>query len=206
MANHRKAETASRLKKFYSTMSNAIKLAELEEGRQTYEMDELLGRGEDAVEAFNSTGILKHLSISKIDYLTADNNYFKDLELYGDEEQFVLNKPIFYLNDGSLVCVDDYPSWIVYDVNGEKGPNKSGRDIFDFHILIDNDFGSTGMEDKVGHFNTYLGGDQILSIVAFKSVYKTRSDIIEQCKNGGACAYLIQSDGWEIKDDYPFRL
>ena len=38
MANHKRTETASKLKKFYSTMLNATKLAELEEGKQTYEM------------------------------------------------------------------------------------------------------------------------------------------------------------------------
>ena len=79
---------------------------------------------------------MKSLSISKIDYLTPDNNYFKNLELYGDEEQIVLNKPVFYLNDDSLFFIDDNPYWILYDVNEEKRPNKSVHYIFCFYIKV----------------------------------------------------------------------
>ena len=39
MANHKRTETASKLKKFYATMSEAIKLSEIENGLQTYEWE-----------------------------------------------------------------------------------------------------------------------------------------------------------------------
>ena len=37
MANHKKTETAAKLKKFYSTMSNNIALQEIQSGLKTYE-------------------------------------------------------------------------------------------------------------------------------------------------------------------------
>ena len=39
MANHRKIEFSARLKKFYSTMNNAVKLAETEWGLTVYDWD-----------------------------------------------------------------------------------------------------------------------------------------------------------------------
>ena len=47
MANHKRTETASKLKKFYSTMSEAIKLSEIENGLQTYEWEVIIAVEKD---------------------------------------------------------------------------------------------------------------------------------------------------------------
>ena len=107
----------------------------------------------------------------------------------------------FYLNDGVLVYftasqnlerTDGHRKFAVLyiDINGQKGPNKSGRDIFEFDYMID------GLYPELnGKLNPRFG-------------HKTREDILtDNCNknvSGLGCAALIMKDGWQIKDDYPW--
>ena len=91
-----------------------------------------------------------------------------------------------YLNDGSYFycnkgdCID-----FVFDVNGEKPPNQRGRDIFVFLYCISNP-------------------DNIISRVGW--IY-SRSSALTYCKDDAStCSTLLMIDGWEFKNDYPYRL
>ena len=69
------------------------------------------------------------------------------------------------------------------DVNGKKGPNVFGRDLFMAQIT-----------SQTGRFEWY-------------GQSKSRSELIDSCKTKNYdCGALIQSDGWEIKKDYPIKI
>lgn len=77
---------------------------------------------------------------------------------------------------------------LTVDINGVKGPNRLGRDGFVFYL-----------DTKKDKLIPYAFG-------------QSRTTLLKDCtKNGDwmyydgmACAFLIMSDGWQIKDDYPW--
>ena len=206
MANHKRTETASKLKKFYSTMLNATKLAELEEGKQTYEMSFSCGDYESKKKELENSGILNKIVISKEELMSDNLSYYEKIDI--PYKELSSDSPIYYLNDGSLFFIDDCNPNIAYDVNGEKGPNVGGRDIFHFTFLGNTDGEFPGLEDKIPHFNTYPGGWDILQTGRdIQQNLYARDNLIEECKTHFYyCTLLIQSDGWEIKDDYPLKI
>ena len=203
MANHKRTETASKLKKFYSTMSNAVKLSETENGIPSYEWglscsDE--GENHQDIEKY----LLKYISYSKYEKIQSDDDIYNGLGgwIEGDPELGYK----YYLNDGSMFFTGDCSYMIYYDVNGDKGPNQSGRDIFMLYILYSDDR-QPKLAQEVPHFNT-KDGSPIPWEEGYES-YFTRDYILSHTCNGqnsSTCSTLIEMDGWEIKDDYPFRL
>ena len=112
------------------------------------------------------------------------------------------NSPIVYLNDGSLFFIDECYDTLLYDVNGERGPNKSGRDMFAFFIVSVSD-GDELVSNPLPHFNTLRSYDYIDKTTVFSPEIEEAK---KQCALGSLCTYLIQLDGWEFKDDYPIKL
>ncbi len=207
MANHKKTETAAKLKKFYANLSNAIKLAETEWGIDTFDFQTGCGytSNKDSFEKY----LAKHISYVKTEKLQSGNDYFNALAdgMYSEFSSY--NQELFtvYLNDGSLYFNDECFDLIVYDVNGEKGPNQYGRDLFYFFILIGAD-----NEDLIRittpHVNTSWSTITLNSDGTNYYSY-TREEKKERCKNketGDGCSALLEADGWEFKNDYPFRL
>ena len=205
MANHKKTETSARLKKFYANMSNAVKLAETEWGTDTtgfkYGNCNYSGNKQ-----FFENYLSKYLNYVRTDELKSGNTYYDSLSdgLYSGFEG--LNPQLFvvYLGDGSLFFNDECPESLVYDVNGEKGPNRYGRDIFYFFFLAVNE----NPKLTIPHFNT----DNFMFLVnSDGSIYPsyTREEKKENCKNKtqiSSCTSLIEMDGWEFKEDYPYKL
>ena len=105
MENHRKIETAARVKKFYSNISNMINLIKVDNG----------------VEYLRYYG--------DTDYLTSENilkyhSYTKILPHTG-------NSLVLLLNDGSKLTTGFWSTIeFTIDTNGDKKPNKCGYDIF----------------------------------------------------------------------------
>lgn len=84
------------------------------------------------------------------------------------------------------------------DVNGTKGPNVLGKDVFclSFYLIsrprLMFDLPSTISYNEAG-------------ITGVKIKPYTRDDLIQNCKNVGEyCGYLLQSDGWKFNYDYPW--
>ncbi len=180
MANHKKVEYAGKLKKFYSNMTNAIKQAEIQQGQSIQEWD------------FNNIDeIIKYISYIKVE--TSTNS----CEPWGCE--------IIYLTDGTIFGYDcssfakNNSICVYFDVNGEKAPNKVGRDIFGFSIPSENEKTLCNQQNNFT-YDDCLGD-------APDDYYK-RESIIERCSAGypGACLHLVMKDGWEFNDDYPVRL
>ena len=99
----------------------------------------------------------------------------------------------FYFADGTYVsiskgnCLD-----IIFDANGDKKPNQEGRDRLRFLFCPT----SVSYWKNAGTFMPYQpvslsGREQLRSSCAETPYY---------------CSALLMLDGWEYKDDYPYRL
>ena len=196
MANHRKTETTAKLKKFYSNLSNAVKLTEIEYGQPVYEFDFTGG-----VHTSETYSILSSI-FSKLsaEYLGTEyaQNRFKDGESYIVYcENVFWNLDSYMLPDGTLLGSESgHDEYLLVDINGEKGPNVCGRDIFGFNIGI-------------GNICSHSKNKSLCFPQKDKNIQTTREELITSCADGQSpvgCTKLIADDGWEIKDDYPIRL
>lgn len=198
-----KQTTVAKLKKSFATMHELILLSEKDNG----EVWEWTFEDNIYDHAFNESDFFKKYfepyikkignygekSVSKEKYslYTLDGNIINTIQSWAvlpDGSSFGLfnnagvdgNKP----GGGSYL-------WIFIDINGKNKPNMLGKDIF--------------IAELVRKKRLIMWGDGV-----------TRDRLINDtngysCKTGtqggfagGFCGALIQADGWEIKDDYPW--
>ncbi len=192
MANHRKHETSAKLKKFYSALSQAVRLAQIDNynfmrdsysEREYYKLDIWWNK------------YLSSLPVTKLENI----KYTIDSPTAGGQKETFSN--VYMLNDGSLIIpffIYNGSLSLIYDVNGEKGPNYKGRDIFVFNIQ------QYDKTDEGIHWFKICGG----TTCNYTPSLIKRTNDINSCKRGAIdyCTRLIQNDGWEIKNDYPIRI
>ena len=199
MANHKKTETAAKLKKFYSTMSEAFRLTEIENGMRFFEMNTRCEATdctyEEEKELLESIGFLNKISYLKTENLADNINYYNEVNSYSYGD----NKFAVYLNDGSIFWITPSADTVHYDVNGEKGPNKLCRDIFEFYLYTEgicssqNDcygYNSSAYDQTIPTFNTYV-----------RNIWDYESNGEIQ-----GCTRILENAGWEFNDDYPYKL
>ena len=197
MANAQKQETISKLKKVYSTISQATKRAIIDNGPadewindpkfqtdQNYYFNTYIKPYYNVEDCFCSQaskcGYTEDSVWTKLDNTTEKVRFCGSLA-----HAFMLSDGTyikFWMDGGGPDCGDYafgsgqcYPEYYV-DINGPKGPNKFGRDVFVFDI--------ESPEGLIG--NQY---DE------------------EECKRGTTgygCSTKLMKDNWEFKDDYPW--
>ncbi len=202
MANHKKTETAAKLKKFYSIFSNAVKLSEIEHGVSSPQWSYKI-YGQDTFEEFFNEYLAKYLSYSKI-----DTRCLYSWHNQGQDNEYFLG-PIdnmhycVYLNDGSILSFVEGIFGVVIDINGEKGPNEAGRDIFAFDFPTQEQIEIYYKEKGIKAQNFGV------------NPYYTKEQYIEGCSQSypwhdpdpaWACTYILVSDGWEFTSNYKKRL
>ena len=198
IAKQKQKETVTRLKKFYSTMSQAIVMSEAvngdskywdkqanptktdEEGNVQYDDD----LGSDQTYAFIMKYIAPYIKYTKIE----PKKYIESLSG---------KKTVIYFADDSEAyakngaCID-----FNFDVNGERKPNKYGYDIFTFVLC--------SWTNKGVYF------DNNMKFGTYMEIYNGRNDrqrALNRCKESAyQCARLLELDGWEIKKDYPYHI
>lgn len=76
-----------------------------------------------------------------------------------------------------------------FDVNGYKGPNVWGKDIFRTQL-----------------YRTCKKGDKNDYVLGYNACAGDRNNYLAECTSNNIfrCFDLLQADGWEIKDDYPW--
>lgn len=185
---HKRMEATSKLKKFYSTMSQAVMRSEVDNGKVDYwektaiqfdENGELLINPEDANKFFNKylAPYLKYTSANIIENA-------EELK-YGQIRINLADGTVIYLHNGN--CTD-----IIYDINGDRQPNEQGYDRFVF-LICPKEYNSSPNKQP---FSSYI-----------RRQINSREEALNLCKeNGGTCSYLLQYDNWEFKEDYPYRL
>ncbi|MBP3925475.1 type II secretion system protein [bacterium] len=195
--HYRKVEYSSRLKKFYSSMNQAIRLSEVDNGspadwnKVSTIYDDKGNIDYNANEEHTYNFFMKYLA-PYIKYTKIEQG---KIETDEDGNANGSNTTVYFA-DGSTArfwnggCID-----IKFDVNGNSKPNQFGRDIFVFP-LCSNDIDPLYGCGKNKYFCAYWGGRMI-----------PRTTFIDACKNGPyVCSGLLIIDGLEFKDDYPYKL
>ncbi len=201
IGHYRKKEICVRLQKFSSTMQNAINVSTIDNGPSEYWITPTAQ--DEEKDKFVSAYIQKYI----FPYLTG----IKECDISDPKCESIgktlfptsntqQKQSIYIFSDGSCFTmffggVSEYGSMIhiMYDYNCLGKPNEEDKDQFSFVISTTN--------GKSSRF--YTGSNGTYRV-------KDRDRLLELCKNhtadhmGGGCSALIEYDGWEIKDDYPW--
>ena len=169
-----KKEYTAKLKNFYSRMENSILDMEMDKG--------------------------SFRDMRKPSSADAYKWYKDNIDPYMGHQYLDDTKKIVYYKDGSRLmtfyiggCLD-----VDLDVNGDKGPNRGGYDMFRFLYCFTDSDRNTWFGNKDVFFGTYGSGET--------AVGTTRAQMIDKCKNSTSyCTRLLQNDQWEFKGDYPFK-
>ncbi len=191
--NYKKHEATSRLKKFYSAMSQAVLLSENDngpvfgwrEGNNGDIQDENGDYDHNAQADFSWNYWTKYLA-PYIKYTKAEKGIYdeENPDKFYETKVWLADGTTFTLHNGGTMDVN-------VDINGEKQPNEAGRDQFGFMI---------NTQEKIWgkkHFSaTYQ--------------YWNRDTAQNECKNKQnplmSCGRLLEIDNFEFKSDYPFKL
>lgn len=193
MSSYNKKVASTRLKKFYSTMQQAILLAKAEHGDLEYwSRTGDLEEDEESETSANYTAALNYWN----KYFASQ---FHTLKIEPDKEN--RKNVAIYLTDGSKLsiwnggCLD-----INFDVNGDNNPNTMGIDRFYFLLCESEYYRTRQFGDKniiFSPYNTY-----------FATPLSNRAAALDACKNNSVmCAALVVLyDGFEFASDYPYKL
>lgn len=190
-AKHQKRVVETRIKKFYTTINQAVKLSEVENGEYQYwtypEENDAEG-----IKNFYQKYFAKYLittNVSNLNKMNTDNDGNPTGEIY--------NSIIVYFSDGSAMIMRSSGGIdISFKPIASKTDEKSTqRNSFSFNF---NKINSTGNKAFIEPYSAGWDG--------------TRENLINHARYGCRkksptymyCTKLLQLDGWEIKDDYPW--
>ena len=223
MTKYQKMATVQQLKKGYTLFANAFNYAQNEYGpisswdefQGTYSVDDVTcsmysGANEKCVQPFVNKYLSKYLKI--VSYEKRSDKIYPITNLKGYENPMMVSNSSFkwfYLSDGtcfllSLKYDNNYFNYIFYDINGDKKPNILGRDIFVF------DFGKArgykfGFEMEFYKWASISASHPDFRDYILKEARTACSKTAGWDRyNAFSCGALIEYDGWEIKDDYPW--
>ena len=201
VGNYRKVEASSRLKKFVSSMEQAIRFSEAvngdskewskaatqydNEGNVDYE-----AQGRVSKEFF-MTYLAPYLKYASIE--DGKNTVDEDGNKSGTATTvYLADGSSFSFSNGS--CMD-----IQFDVNGSRKPDEFGKDKYVFLMCF-------SKSDRLYH----CGSDKkaFCSYGTNRSgANNTREKALADCTRSGYwCSSLLEMDGWEFKEDYPYKL
>lgn len=185
MSNHRKMVVESKLKKFYSTMSQAVIAAEYEHGEPVQNWDTFSSgsNGSECLEWFNKY-LKSKLNVQDV-YVDSDNR--RIVVRLSDGSGFVMFN--YSTNVGSIHFYYYPKSHLLLNENKHYAMTKDGTERFTFRMV------AHGNRYKFATYYEGLGADEIK-----KADYGCRQDVVYR----HGCAALIQANGWKVPDDYPF--
>lgn len=183
ITNYQKKQTVTQLKKVYSELNQAFKNAEAEHG----EYETWTPISELSAEEYFNRYLKPYMKMLRLCHNHKECNYknytpWKYLNNEWCQASFNRSDWVtFMLPDGTVILYmafvnegGDDTTHTIIDINGPKGPNQFGRDVF--------------------RFNREKG----------KGFVPDRNDDCNKNAGGVGCAKKIMEDGWEIKDDYPW--
>ena len=188
--NYKKQEIEAKVKKFYTTMAQAVKLSELENGPAYYWSKSPRIDDGNGGNAGNREGVLAFYNTYLAKYLK------KTTEIDNGETSI----DIMFADGSKIKLSSGYCLDINFDYNGQKAPNTLGVDMFDFLLCTEEGYNSGLLRNRQNSFDAYFP-----SSCARKGC--TREQLLSSCKsNPITCSALIMYDGWKIADDYPYKL
>ena len=199
---YQKAETVNRLKKAYSVMAQAIELSEVHNESVKY------WNFNQSNAAFFNQYLKPHFAkINETRYgkISDEIKYTRPNGSIEDTfTPFYSNALVISTVDGMTFYLGDDRIWpykaILVDINGYKKPNRFGRDLFVFSIIPDYGLVPFGYKGSCDEGNAYDTFDREY----LKSSWRYGCSKQAGETNGAFCSALIMTDGWEIRDDYPW--
>lgn len=188
IGNYKKTEYSARLKKFYSTMQQAIIMYNNDSGEIPGEWESPENSSEALEQYWN-----QHFA-----------PYFQNVirqEKARNEYTIWRNGFIVYFGDGTKLGMTKGGTIdLKYDVNGDKLPNIQGRDQYVF-LLQNGNFSPYNWIKDIDTFEPPEGEDN------YTTAMNDRNNLVRLCKRSSAfCSQLLLLDGWEYRSDYPYRL
>ena len=219
IANHKKNVAETKLKRSYNILSNVFVRAQVDFGDViNWDLANSINgeynpeSSKAVVNTFIKKFVLPYLAdgYSYDDSMTPTDLGYKTEVKYRNGTRMMKNdaeKQTIRLQDGTYIFVNNtvikrtgddgevkqYISGIMFviDIDGPKGNNIVGKDVFIAELPLTNNaslhfFGSGYIKN-----NIYISDDI------------TREELIDGCETDGKyCGCLIQSDGWQIKYKY----
>ncbi len=222
--NYQKNVTVTQLKKAYTTISQAFMMAQSNYGDMSgwdyvgFDLDSSEVSG--TLNNFANKYLIPY--IKKVESCPSGTSgrtkcayeiYNRDGSVRMSQNQGSSNDYRFIMNDGMVVQLaynNDSGAndsgevhfgdilFIRVDINGKKRPNMMGRDVFD--IVLDPNATKVSM----------LGLNDRAQIAGHQTRENLLNNSMRGCNSNNAsqgrtyCGALIQYDGWQIKDDYPW--
>ena len=193
LADYRRLEGTVRIKKFVSTMQQAFNTATVNYGDAINWKFPTVQNDKEQINEFVDTYLFPYLT--GIKQCAADAPECREFA-----KHLLQGQPVYIFSDGSCFGMTTGGAGetvanihFMYDYNCMGKPNKYGYDIFQFVMQF-----SAGKAPKFRG-----GGTRLLNAT-------NREELLELCKNPDSeyqksdCATLIEYDGWEIKEDYPW--
>lgn len=221
--NYQKQVVVTSLQKFNSTMQQAIKLSEADNGFiETWAFPPTLA-GSSTV-TFLDTYIIPYLQVAQKCELATTiacwNTVYEPngtIATGGDQVNYSYTNTYmakYVLQDGSELAFigGGHQGYfqVLVDINGAKAPNTMGNDVFSFFLVQQPTINvGDGNGSMVNPTSLKIGGfypDGYGLSVATDLSYQYRGcgkDVNYKCA-GSWCSTKIISDGWQIKSDYPF--
>jgi len=222
IAKYEKKKTVEQLKVAYSILSQAVEKSISENG----DIDSW-NFGLSA-EEFNNTYIIPYLKVVKecndAKCIKTDNfNGYYDLndkKYTNMQYSYILSNGMIVMYEKEIVREDNFINFMV-DINGQKGKNRMGRDIFCFYLLH-HQFKFAAYSNNARGFKDglYLGSIDNNGYPHFfedRDLLLGKKGVIPHrgCNKNGtfgghgglgaACSAVIAKDGWRISDDYPWK-
>ena len=200
--NYQKNTVVTQLRKSYSVFQQAYGMAQVNNGNPTDWVPASPSYSRANIISFWQTYMLPSLKVAKIcdsadgsDFYNCWSNEIKGLNgTLGSTDINTSQGFSFILADGTNVQVSDSDTYgaIYVDLNGKSKPNVIGKDVFRMDMYYN---GNSGL-----HLDGFTRTrDELLNA--------TPPNAINACNKaswGTGCAFVIQVDGWTIKDDYPW--
>ena len=215
IANHRKQVALAKVKQTYNILNNAIELAKVNYGTDVNGWYfPTTGTQLEKSMFFAETYLIPYL---KVDYYCKDkytNQYCKNTpkRINGVELAWTMGPESgqgtsFLLHNGTVVYVanptgtDSKRIWIMFDIDGPKGFNKLGYDVFMIELG-----GLEGAQENNPSRNRFLpyGYD-----ISKKCDYYVSANVNHACNpdstySGSYCLAYIVCNGWDFGDKYPW--
>ena len=201
ITNYRKKETEKKKKKVYSELPQAAQMSVVQNGDMKNWDYSLTG------EEFFNTYLGNFIKMGSQTVEDAKKADVVDIKASGEEEVSFTNLydsgKIFIFFSGSQIIMDTVSNLtttrqtVLVDLNGFKKPNRIGVDVFAFSVT----------HNGVQTFK-WDDGETVDIIRDRETLHNGPSRHNYQCNSDGRgmwCAAMIEKDGWEIKNDYPWK-
>ena len=213
--NHQKRSLEVATKKFYSMMSQAIKHYMADEGIDDLRNSPMTDMGtensdidvEDTVYNF----VRKYLKVAKE---CEDNCFAETYQTQSNEISSGIGSSaasgdgypgMFVLSDGMVLYIQPgdygYPIVLYVDVNGKKGPNKIGYDLWGMDIFYDGTIDESGINPECKQGKEAKDGQYYLCGGHGTTPSEVRKNKFEQCldaSNYGGCFGHFMENGFKF--------